>query len=903
MMRQHRWAGLTLAMVLAFCLGAAAQAPEQPAGDQPAPRAQSETVSHVVTPGGTHIYTEYSGLTILVKENHFAPVVSVRVVVGAGSMLEGEYLGSGISHLTEHLVHGGTTSARTEDEYRKMLDELGGNSNAAASVAWTTYFISTTADETGTAIRTLAQWLTDASITQKEFDREHAVVTRELERGEDSMERRLHQLASLNAVRVHPSRYAVIGCLPQLKALTRDDVVKYYHRRYVPNNILVAVVGAVEAAQVHELAAKAFAGAQRHVIDERELPQEPAQVAFREMVDHAPVEITRMRMDFSTVTLTDKDMYPLDVLSFVLSQGESSRLVRELRDRRQLVSAISTWSSTPSYVEGSFTIYAQTQPGREDEVRQAVWEELKRAMTVPVTPQELAQAKTQKISELVFGTQTAEEQASDLALNYQSVHDPDFSKKYVDRIQKVTAPDIMRVARQYFRQENETLTILAPEPKATAPGKTATSAPLEGQAEKFDLANGMRVILKRNASVPAVSMQAFFLGGLRSDVPGKNGVARMTADLLVRGTTTRSADWIARSFESMGGQIGSTSGNNTFYVTASVLADGLDPGLAVLADVVRNPSFPGEELARQKQLTLAVLARQQDSVPTLASLFFRKTLYPHSVYGLNPLGTPETVKAMTRQDLVGFYKHYARPQNCVLAIYGDIDVQKTLALVRQHFGSWVMEPAEIAAPVVEPLAAGPVVVSQKLDETKQTAVVWIGYRTMKVTDVADRDAITVLGSVMSGYGYPGGWLYEELRGKGLVYEVYAFDASYLDTGYFGAYAVCQPAKVPEVTAVMMAAIARAREGRITEEELKLAKSRIVTTELLQNQTNGSQAMDAAVNELYGLGYRFGDSLKMRTEAVTAEDLKRVAVKYFREPVIAVTTPEPELTKSIDSFGQ
>ena len=407
--------------------------------------------THVLTDAGTHIYTEQNGLVLLVRENHFAPVVTARVYVRAGSMLEEEYLGAGISHLAEHLVSGGTTGRRSEAESEKLLDELGGNANAATSIYWTVYHIDTTADRLTDAIDLLSDWTNNASITLKEYNREKKVVTRELERGKDNINRVIHQLASQNIYRLHPVRHPVIGYLPQLEKLTRDDVIRYVRSRYVPNNMVVGVVGDVKADDVHALVEKTFGRYDRGALPDIVLPAEPKQVGFRPLIQQrAGLNLTRMRMDFRTVKLDDDDMYPLDILSFVLSQGQSSRLVRELRDKKKLVRSITTWSGTPYFEEGTFAIYAQMRPGTHDVVRAAVWEELKRVMNEPVSAEELAQAKTQKISEHVFSNQTAGDQCEDMVSNFLSTNDPDYGRIYVDRIQKVTAEEITRVARKYL---------------------------------------------------------------------------------------------------------------------------------------------------------------------------------------------------------------------------------------------------------------------------------------------------------------------------------------------------------------------------------------------------------------------------------------------------------------------
>ena len=862
--------------------------------------------THILTPAGTHVYTERNGLVVLVRENHFTPVVSVRVVVRTGSIYEGKYLGSGISHLCEHLVHSAATPKRTEEQNTRLLDELGGNSNAGTTNAWTSYYIDTASSRLPDAVDLLADWTNNAIIPEKEFDREHEVVTRELERGEDSVGQELYRLAIANVYRVHPVRIPVIGYLSQLKALTRQDVLDYYHSRYVPNNMVVGIVGDVDAAKAHDLVQQAFSKYDRKPLPDVVLPDEPLQVGFRPLIQQRPdLNLTRMLMEFPTVKLDDPDMYPLDLLSFILSRGESSRLVRELRDKRQLVSGIDTSSYTPNFVLGAFSIEANMKPGTHETVRAALWDQLERVSRSPVSDAELRQAKTQKVSELVFSNEDAGDQCSQIVFDYVSTFDPDYSRAYVDRIQRVTAADVSRVARKYFLRNRECLTVLEPTPPsgpAAAPASVQKSAAPETQL--FTLPNGMKLLVKRNPASPAVSIQAFVLGGLRSDSIAKNGLPRLAAEMLVRGTRSRSADELARAFESMGGAIGSASGNNAIYVSAAVLARHTDPALSLIADVLRNPAFSPDELVGLRRRTLLAIQGQNDALPSIASRAFRKAVFPASVFGLDPLGTPDTVNSITRDDLLAYYRAHVKPSGLVLAVYGDVDPQHVLKTVQTAFGSWKESPVVPETVTLDKPPSAPVFQVKEVQKRNQTAIVQVGYYGLRITDVADADAMMVMEAVMAGYGYPGGWLHTELRGdeKGLVYEVHAGSAAWLDTGLVSAYAQCQPDKVVEVTRIILDAFARARAGKVTPDELALARERIITTRLLASQTNAAQASEAAVDELYGLGYRFPDSLPKRIQAVTLEDLARVARKYFTNPVVVVTTPDPKAAAGIDTFS-
>ena len=191
-----------------------------------------------------------NGLTVLIEEKHANPVVAVQVFVRTGSIYEQEYLGSGISHFFEHIIHGGTTGTRSEEDSRRLLEAIGNSSNAYTTVDHTAYYINTTTQHWRTAVELLADWMLHSSIAPEEFEREKGVVQRELEQNLDNPEQMLAQIAMETRFQVHPVRYPVIGYKELVQKVSRDDLVRYYQRMYTPNNMLLVVVGDVQVPDV-----------------------------------------------------------------------------------------------------------------------------------------------------------------------------------------------------------------------------------------------------------------------------------------------------------------------------------------------------------------------------------------------------------------------------------------------------------------------------------------------------------------------------------------------------------------------------------------------------------------------------------------------------------------------------
>ena len=830
-----------------------------------------------------------NGVTVLIEENHANPVVAVEVFVRTGSIYEQEYLGSGISHFFEHIIHGGTTSTRSEADSRRLLEAIGNDSNAYTTVDHTAYYINTTTEHWRTALELLADWMLHSSITPAEFEREKGVVQRELEQDLDDPEQMLAQIATETRFQVHPARYPVIGYKELVQKVSRDDLVRYYQRMYTPNNMLVVVVGDVQTPEVLAHIRETFEQGERRPLPAISLPEEPPQLGKRTVVKEMAVSQVSMSLAFRTVALTHPHLYPLDVLAYILGNGDSARLVRHIQEEQQLVYAIQASSYTPTYAEGTLAVSAALAPEQLPDAEAAILQELYRLREELVSPEELAKAKKQKLTDYVFERQTVEQQAHALGLDMLSTYDPNFSETYVRNIQQVTAEDIREVARLYLREE--TLVRAVVRPKSDTPSVLALTPVAQREPVlKKVLANGMTLLLKRNPALPIVAMQAYFKGGVRVETTDTNGLSLLTANLLLKGTTSYSAEEIAAIFDARGATVAAESGSNSFFVKATCLREDFDELFQVYADIILHPSFPDDELTHMRRLLLAALERQDDDWRTEIERLWRQLFFTVSPYRLSPEGTAEVLQHLQRQDVVAFYQRYVVPGNMVLAIVGDIDPAQTVTNVEKTFHTFLSRPVAFPEVQAEP---PPTQVRHQVKQTqKQVAAIYIGFPGTTLTNLADRYPLYILDGIVSGLDIPGGWLHNELRGQQLVYVVHAFSWLGLESGYFGIYAATQPDKVHTVVDMILQTMEKAKAGQISDEELDNTKQMALVTARLHRQANDQMASDMALNELYGLGYAFSDHEAEQIAKVTKADVQRVAQTYLHHPTIMITTPRP-----------
>ena len=892
-------------LVVLMLLGAAAgcswmesRQPSSPAGESAKAPAPAKVAALPAAPAVERVGTLPNGLRVVVREKHVGGVAAFRIYLRAGSLNEGDYAGSGISHLLEHVVSGGATPTRTEAQIRNALAAIGADTNAHTSKQLVCYHGQVSAEHVGLLIDILSDYVTSASIDPKAFDREHQVVERELERAEANPDDRLWRLADETFFLSHPARYPVIGYLDALRKLKHEDLVRYYRRVAVPDNAVAVAVGDFDAEAVFEKIRKAMGAWPRLTAETVALPPREPQVAPRHAEAEMDVASVRTLIEFPTVQLTHPDLYPLDILAFILGEGRASRLVADLRDKRGLVDSIGVGSFTPAgYDGGSFAVVMQSAPAKTEAARRAVTEHLNRIIREKPTDAELARAKRQMIAAHVFGLQECEAIAADRGTNALLAGDPDFSDRYVERVQRVTTGDVHRVAAAYLKPEAVTVITVMPKQPAAEPEAGPAAAKRRPEVIARDLANGTRLLLAPIEGETTVSIQMVMRGGLSVESEKDAGISNLVAQLLLKGTAKHKAADIAQALDAMGAEMSAAAGHNTLYLSARCLAPDFEKTFDLAAECLLAPAFPPDEVERTRGLVLDELAHMADTPHGEAALYFDRVFFTDSPYRFPVQGTPEVVKSLSRGDLAAWHKRYVAGNNLVVAVFGGIDLVKAAYHVAAAVETLPPNKA-LGFPADVPPRPTPAREVYVKPSEKGAAVVYVAYPGMDIYNMRDRFAMDILDTIVSGYQMPGGWLHEELRGKGLVYEVHAFSMAGLRPGYFAAMAVCQPAKAAEVVRLVEAAMQRAAAETFTEETLAPARATVITAKQLARETVAAWAFESAIDEALGLGHGFVRDEINRLRQVRPEDVSRVAREYLKKPVIVVVTSDPAAAEAI-----
>jgi zinc protease len=830
-----------------------------------------------------------NGLQVYVAENHNAPVFTMRAYVKAGSIYEDEYLGHGISHFCEHLVSGGTTHKRPEADTEQILRAIGGASNAYTTSDHTCYYISTSVTYMDSVIDLISDWVLNCAITEEEYNRERGVILREITMGMDEPGRRIGKLYNGSMFVEHPEHFPTIGYKELFERITHDDLVKYYERMYVPANIHVVAVGDFDVQEVLGKIDAAFSEYPYEPPPSIYLPTDPKQMGMRHVEDDMDVDLTYMTLGFRTVMIGHEDVYPLHVLARILGDGRSSRLYSKVKDELGLVHTINTSSYNPEYDAADFTVHVTCDYDRAAEAREAILDVIYGLKKTHVTRPEIEKAKTQILSDEAFGFQDIQDQAATIGVDVLRSGNPDYTEYYLRRIREVTRDDIRRVVDKYFCDDALTIAVLKPTGAIIAQAQGEKESVETSDVTKMVLENGITLLLKEDRNVPLVHMRAYFRGGSSLETEANNGAFNLMARMLRRGTRRRSAEAIAKEVDAMGGQLYSSSGEDFFSCNMDVLSENFDSGLTLLADLIINSAFGPDQVEKERQTVLSFIKQRNDDWQQDAEVRMRRVLYGGHPYGLDPMGEEISVEGISRDELYDLYTDYCAPGNMVLAVFGDVDRADAEMAVTKAFRRFSREARAVPAPEAW---AGLGEDIMKIEPTeKQQAVIFMGYPGMDAGS-PDWYAMRVLDAVVSGIGYPGGWLHKTLRGQQLVYIVHAWNYVLQGKGYFVVMAATQPATADSALDIIREKIEKVKTDYVTDEELEMGK-RIcgIMEDLYYSQTTSSQANIAAQYETIGLGYDHRARLKERIDTVTREDVREVARKYLNESATVLIRPD------------
>jgi zinc protease len=853
----------------------------------------------LITPESVHRRVLPNGLTVLVRRDTTAPVAAIVTYVNAGYFDETDDV-VGIAHVLEHMYFKGTPT-RGVGEIARQTKAVGGYLNAATIYDHTLYYAVVPSSGFVAALDIQADAYRHSQIDAEELRKELEVIIQEAKRKVDNPGAvAIETLYELLHDR-HRIRRWRIGREDGLRTFTREHLVGFYRNFYQPSSTVLAIVSDLEPELVFRHVERLYGDIPAGTPRLSPGPDESGHPGFRYRELAGDIAQTQLVMGWRTPGALHEDTVKLDMLATVLSAGRASRLYRATRERK-LVSSISAFNYTPREI-GVFAVHAEAPPERAAAALEATWDQLRRIRAEGVGDLELERARRISASRWIRRLEDMEGQANYLA-EWESLGNWELGERYFERMMTVSASDVVDAARRYLVDDEVSVLAYRPE---KAPVLVASTAALRAQLQRaaadplpptppvdvradatrieppirerieagvhvYRLPNGVPVLVKPRPGSPLLYAGVFALGGASAETIATGGRTLLMARTAIKGTRRRTAVQIAEAGEMLGGSVGASVGAESIGWSISVPSMHAAAAIELLADVAQHPAFEPAALETERSIALADLATLRDDMYRFPMRLAMMSAFAGHPYGVPSLGSEESLRSHTADDLRQWHRAQFLQAANVVAIVGDGDPDDLAALVARHFGGLGHAPARSVEPPRWPDA---LIEAVERREKAQTALVltWEG------PSRADRARfdMAMLASIASGLG---GRLFEELRDKqSLAYTVHAFPSERRVAGTFSAYIATSPEKEAVARESLLVELGKLRDDPVTPEELVRAQTYAVGVHQIRQQSGGAVLGEMVDAWMFGTLHELTE-YESQVRAVTAARIRDTARRYL-----------------------
>jgi zinc protease len=859
-------------------------------------------------------YSLPNGLEVILVEDHRLPVVGVDLWYHVGPAYEPPGR-TGFAHLFEHMMFQGSKHVEGDSHF-KMLEAAG-----ATSINGTTQFDATNYFETVPSNQfELALWLESDrmgylldTLDQTKLSNQQDVVRNERRQSTENRPYGLVSEAMYKALypQGHPYHGVVIGSHEDIQAAKLADVRDFFRQYYAPNNATLAIAGDIDKPSAKKLIEKYFGTLRRGPSVTPRTAAAPPITAEKRIVVQDRVELPRVYMAWHTPAIFKDGDAEADIAGGILAGGRSSRLYRKLVYERQIAQSVSAFQQG-LMLGSAFTISATARPGHTlQELEAAIDEELALVQKTGPTSAEVDRVRnvqeTRTIGALqrVGGFGGVADQ-----LNYYNhfVGTPNYLAEDVMRYRRVTPENVRRFAAQYLQSTARVVVHgvpgkpeLPPEPpkaasgageatgqaadpanaeetwRATPPKPSAPRAAVLPTPETFKLSNGLTVLLAHRSGLPLVSATLVVRTGGDANPVDKPGLASFSVAMLNQGTRTRTATQLAEEVAQLGASLTVSSTMDASTVSTSSLSRHFPSALSLLADVALNSTFPAEEVERIRAARLGDVVQQRSNATAVADNVMAAAVYGREhPYGFSDLGTADSIKKVTRDDLHGFWQRHFVPDNAALVVSGSVTAAELRKLAEDAFGKWT---AGAAAPtrVSEAGVGQPrlVLVDRAGSPQTQLRVASIGAPRSSPDYMALRVMNAILGGMFSSR------INLNLReANGYTYGARSQFSFWRGAGPFAVYTgVRTDVSAPAVREIVKE-LGRMASSEVSADELAMAKDSIIQSLPGQFETNEFTAFALSSIFVHGLPLNYYAALPKQIEAITVKDVRAVAARYL-----------------------
>ena len=649
-------------------------------------------------------FTLPNGLTVLVHEDHKAPIVAVNTWYHVGSKNEKPGK-TGFAHLFEHLMFGG--SENFKGRYIDAMEKLGATDlNGTTSEDRTNYFenVPISALDYTLFLESDRMGHFYKSINKEVLDLQRGVVQNEKRQGENQPYAVAEELIVKNTAPAgHPYSWTVIGAMEDLDAASLADVQKWFQTYYAPSNAVLVLAGDIDLKTAQEKVTKYYGDIPPGPPIARPTAWIAKMTGEHRGVVQDRVPQALLTMTWNTPQWSTRDSVLLELVGQVLSDGKTSRFYKRLVYDDRIATQAQAGQNGRE-INGQFQIYAFAQPGAGlEKVEGAVREELARFLEKGPTDAELERVKVQYEAGLVRGIERVGGfggKSDRLAQGVTFAGNPEQYKAMLNWVRAAGKEDLQRAAREWLSDGvyvlevhpfPELKTVTTTVDRSKAPETLIPAEPKLPKLQRTTLSNGLKVVLAERHDTPLVNLWMQVRAGSAADEPAKLGATRLMTSVLAGGTNTRDSLQISDELQRLGATLNAYSNLDFTMVHLSALTSKLDPSLDLYADVLLHPTFPESEFKRERDIQLAAIQQEQSEPFGMALRNFPPLLFGEGhVYAIpySGNGMAATVAALHREDLEKLYTTWVRPNNSVLVVVGDTTLAELLPRLEKRLAAW-----------------------------------------------------------------------------------------------------------------------------------------------------------------------------------------------------------------------
>lgn len=887
-----------------------------------------------------------NGLTILTKEVHTAPVVTVQVWYKVGSRNEEPGV-NGIAHQLEHMMFKGTTNRPIQ--FGRLFSALGSDSNAFTSYDQTAYYGTVERNKLKALLVLEADRMQNSQIEPKQLASEKRVVISELQGYENSPEYRLNRAVMQAVFPNHAYGLPVGGTKADVEKFEVEQVEKYYRNFYSPDNAVLVIVGDFQTANSLEIVKEVFGKlARRQDSGALASPRASAGVissssSSSPIVLREPGAGRLLQVVYPLPDANQPDVPALDVMDYIFTEGRNSRLYQALVESG-LASELT--ASVTSLRESGWYEVLVTADSKQDlkKIDSVLSSAIANVAEKGVTLEEVERAKTQLTADVILSNRDITSQAMRLGNDETTAGDYRYTERYLAAVRLVKPTDVVAVINKYLTKGARTVGFFEPTQKRItgvgdkphsaqttenfSPGapvlfsevvkylppvdlatdavagitnNRASASVCDTLCERrediaqvlpqeFKFTNGLRLLLLPDHSTPTVTLSGHIQAGTEFDPENKAGLAAFVADNLLSGTKSKDVFTLAKVLAERGASLDFEANREGVHIEGDSLADDLPILLEILADVVKNSNFPAKELELHRQQTLTDLQLELDEPSEVARRIFVQSVYPKK-HPLHTFPTEESLQQIQRQDVIDFKAKHYRPDTTVLALVGDFDLDKMRSLIKNEFGNWeVSGQAPTLKYLTVPIPEKMVSINPVLPGKTQS-VTYMGYTGINRYDPRFHAAL-VLNQILGGDTLSSRLGAEVRDRQGLSYGIYSSFQAGKNAGTFFIEMQTSPEDSHKAIASTCQILEQIHQQGLTLLEVETAKRTLISNYNV-SLANPEELTDRILmNEVYGLNKEELHSFTEKIHKVTLTQVNQAARELLHPDKIVVVTAGP-----------